>query len=351
MSIIESLGKGFQVVRRYWWLPLIPILLDTFLWIGPQASVENLMRQTLDALPVEMADAPNEDMSEWVKSLQAAMGEMASRYNGFSALRVGLLGVPSLMSWGEVRLGSASTYETMWIIFSLITDRPDLLVSVPDATFVDVLVLQLTQPWSWLLSSILLAIAGILIGCTYLASITHTLRGLSDSRTFWQRVLRLGSHCVLFWVLRAVVMLIAGVPFVLVFLALSAFSPALSSLFGTIVLGMVTWLSFYGTFLVAAMAMNDASVLQAIWYSFNVVLRNFGSTLGLFLLINLIGGGLTILWQRLSTGSWWTWIGIVGNAYVGTSLVVASLVFYHDRYTRWREALIGALAGQSKRTA
>jgi hypothetical protein len=125
----------------------------------------------------------------------------------------------------------------------------------------------------------------------------------------------------------------------------------LASLAGTVALGMVTWLSFYGIFFVAALVMNNTSIWQAIWNSFNVVLRNFGPTFMLYLLINLIGGGLTILWQRLSTGSWWTFVGIVGNAYVGTSLVAASLVFYHDRYTRWREAIAKLLSESGRRSA
>ncbi len=65
----------------------------------------------------------------------------------------------------------------------------------------------------------------------------------------------------------------------------------------------------------------------------------------------LLGGGMTLLWQRLSQGTWWTWIAIVGNAYIGTSLVTASLLFYQDRYTRWQEALAELLATQREQAA
>ena len=99
----------------------------------------------------------------------------------------------------------------------------------------------------------------------------------------------------------------------------------------------------------AAMVVNDAPVLRAIWNSVGVVLRNFWSTLWLFVLINLIGGGLTILWQQVSHGAW-TGLAIVGNAYVGTSLIAASLLFYKDRYMRWQEAVAELLAKQGKQT-
>jgi hypothetical protein len=117
-----------------------------------------------------------------------------------------------------------------------------------------------------------------------------------------------------------------------------------------LLISLLTWVSFYGVFIVAALAVNGVSIWRAIWNSFNVVLRNYWPTLGLFILINLIGGGLTILWQQLSTGSWLTFVGIVGNAYVGTGLVTASFLFYRDRYTRWQE-MIAELLRQRQRMA
>jgi len=350
LGIIDSLRKGFQTVYRYWWLILVPVLLDTFLWIGPQASAEHLTQQIVDVLTEDMADISSEGISDWRSVLQA-LREVASQYNGFSTLRVGALGVPSLMTWRGAPLGSPSAYEALWIFFSLLTNRPDLLVSVPDATFINVPVWQFPHQVNWLLSSILLTAAGIMIGCTYLMSIARGLSSPEDSWAFWPRVWKLGGRFVLFWILRTLALIMLGIPFILVLVVLSALSPALASLAGTVALGIVTWVSFYGIFFIAALVMNDASIWRAIWNSFNVVLRNFGTTFTLFLLINLIGGGLTILWQKLSTGSWLTFIGIVGNAYVGTSLVVASLVFYHDRYTKWREAIAKLLSDSGRRTA
>jgi hypothetical protein len=99
------------------------------------------------------------------------------------------------------------------------------------------------------------------------------------------------------------------------------------------------------------MVVNDASVWRAVLNSINVVLRNFWSTLWLFVLINLIGGGLTILWQQFSRGSLLTWVAIVGNAYISSSLIVASMLFYQDRYASWQQALTEHLVRQSKRMA
>jgi hypothetical protein len=138
-----------------------------------------------------------------------------------------------------------------------------------------------------------------------------------------------------------------GIPFIFAMALISMLSPQLALLFASITLGLATWLSFYGTFILASMVVNDARVPRAIWNSIGVVLRNFWPTLWLFILINLIGGGMTILWQQISHRAW-TGLAIVGNAYIGTSLIAASLLFYQDRYGRWQEALAEPLAKQEK---
>jgi hypothetical protein len=225
---------------------------------------------------------------------------------------------------------------------------PELLISVSDARFMDTPVWQIQRQGSWLLLNIGLFALGILIGCVYMTTIGWSLSDKEERIPFWPKVWKLSGRFVLFWVLRAVVLTILGIPFVLAFAVMSAINTGLAILFTSAALGVATWLSFYGTFIIAAMVVNDASVWHAIWNSISVVLRNFWSTLWLFILINLIGGGLTILWQQLSQGAWWTWIAIVSNAYIGTSLVTASLLFYQDRYAHWQEALAELLATQSK---
>jgi len=351
LSVIDSLGKGFEVVARRWWLILIPVLLDTFLWLGPKAAVEDLVQETVTALRTELADLPAEGAGNWSEILDVLEQDVVPRYNAFTALRVGTLGIPSLITWGGARLGSPSAYEALWVSLLGILDMPELLVAVSDADFIRPLVWQIGNELTWLLLALSLTAIGIAVGSAYLTAISRSVSEDESPLPFWQHALRLGANVVLFWVLRAIVLVVLGVPFFLLTWALSLISPGLALLFGTVVLGLATWASFYAIFTIAALAVNRATLLQALWNSFSVVLRSFWPTLWLFVLINLIGGGLTILWQQLSTGSWWTWLAIVGNAYVGTSLVAASLLFYQDRYTRWRRAIAELLSRQGQRAA
>jgi hypothetical protein len=349
LKVIDTLGHGFQSVARRWWLILIPILLDSFLWLGPQVSVQNLAQEAIQTFEVELSALPAEGLDEWFDILAEALEEASARYNTLSTLRVGMLGVPSLLIWGGARLGSPSAYEGLWVSFLRTINMSDMLLTVPRAEFAYPAVWQVQQQGTWLLLVFGLSLLGIAIGSIYLTTLWPNAEGDAERPPFWARVGKLGLRFLLFWLLRALVVALLGIPFVFALALLNLMSPELALLFASITLGLATWLSFYGTFVLASMVVNDATVLRAIWNSIGVVLRNFWPTLWLFILINLIGGGLTILWQQISHGAW-TGLAIVGNAYVGTSLIAASLLFYQDRYTSWQEALAELLAKQEKQT-
>jgi len=370
LGVIDSLTEGFQYVHRRWWVLLIPILLDAFLWIGPHASVAQLVRSSVAAVDLEQLGltSSEEETAQVEATLDEFVSDVVPSYNGFSALRIGALGLPSLVTWGvsqgELPTGDEamwlifltvtdlpdtllSSYESMWVALVLMLDMPQLLSMVSEASFVDVTVWQFASEGIWMLASLGLSCLGIIVGSVYIVSISRTV---DDEGPFWPQMLRFCVRFALFWILRFVLLIAAGIPLAMVAVLLAALSPALASLYSTVVAGIFVWLSFYGIFFVAAMAVNHVSIWRAIWNSFNIVLRNFWPTFALFGLINLIGGGLGILWQQMGTGSLLTFLGIVGNAYVGTGLVAASMVFYQDRYQHWQKVL-SELLRRSQRLA
>jgi hypothetical protein len=336
-------------VARRWWLILIPVLLDTLLWVGPRISVQNLAQEAIRTFETELAALPSEELDEWFDVLSQALHQAASEYNALAGLRVGMLGVPSLLIWGGAQLGSPSAYEGLWVSFLRTIDMSDLLAPVSRAAFAFPAIWEIRNEGTWLLLVLGLSLVGTAIGGLYLTLLWQGTEPDLERRPFLSRVGKLSMRFILFWLLRAVVLAVLGIPFVLALALIGMLSPDLALLFASISLGLATWLSFYGTFVLTAMIVNDASVLRAIWNSIGVILRNFWPTLWLFILINLIGGGLTILWQQISHGAW-TGLAIVGNAYVGTSLIAASLLYYQDRYLRWQEAVAELLAKQGKQT-
>lgn len=352
MGIIDSLSQGFRKVSRHWWIILIPILLDAFLWLGPQASVAPILERAAQALPelVEMGDT-GVDTTEWTAAIDEFLAVIAERYNMFTLLRARILGMPSLLAWGDVGLNMPSAYEAIWVYFLQMIDIPELLLSVSRATFMTVRMWTIQSEGFWLVASMGTSVIGVFVGSIYFTLVSDSLAQEPPSGSFWARVSQLGGRLLLFWVVRAVALVILGVPFFLLFVFLALINSNLGFLFIISGMGALTWLSFYGIFFTAALSVNRVSIWQAIWNSLNVVMRNFWPTLGLFVLINLIGGGLTILWQELSQGSWLTFVGIIGNAYVGSGLLAGSLIFYQDRYSRWRESIASLLNDSKKQAA
>ena len=117
----------------------------------------------------------------------------------------------------------------------------------------------------------------------------------------------------------------------------SLLSENLVAILSALFLAVALWIGFYLFFVIDAIVISDVGPIRAIWNSINVVRRNLWSALGLVILINIIAMGLPYLWRALTATPWGTALGILGNAYVGSGLVAASLIFYRDRYRAWVE--------------
>ncbi|MBN1933321.1 MAG: hypothetical protein JW934_01585 [Anaerolineae bacterium] len=349
MSIIDALSQGFSTIHRRWWVLLIPVLVDLFLWLGPQAAIAHIVSDVSDVLIDSdlLAQAGQSD-PELVEMIRTTLDGVGKNYNLFSSLRVRMLGMPSLLVWGGAGYHLPSVYEVFWIYFLQMIDIPELAISVSQATFVNHPVWQIGSQAILLGMTLLVSSIGVAVGAIYLTWISPEIDKTADPPSFWSRVTQLSGRVLLFWLLRVIALILLGLPFFLFLGLLSMFSANLAIIVGISGMGALTWLSFYGIFFVTSMVVNHTTIWQALWNSLNVVLRNFWPTLGLFVLINLIGGGLTILWQQLSKGAWLTLIGILGNAYVGSSLLAGSLIFYRDRYDRWRERVAQILADTRK---
>jgi hypothetical protein len=62
----------------------------------------------------------------------------------------------------------------------------------------------------------------------------------------------------------------------------------------------------------------------------------FFNTFLLFLMILILSEGLDLLWRLPAESSWLAVVGVVGHAFVATSLLAASFVYYRDA-SRWVE--------------
>lgn len=305
-AIIETLASGYNMVVQRIWLIAIPVALDVFLWVGPRLSVRPLTRSLLSLwLPPEQLPTEVQPLVELDRELLQTMGQ---KINLFSLLSSSPLGMPSYLVRGLPAGVTASGVIWGESGSALVT-----LAIIP-----------------------LLVAAGLFLGSLYLGIIAQVTRdGTVDLGRLLRRVWRYWGLILLFGVLLIGALFVLGMPVFLIVELLAAVSPALARFTLLGLGGLFLWMLFHLFFVPHAIVVSESGLLRAVWNSLIIVGRNFWSALFLIVLMNLIMAGFTFFWDKLSVNTPLTAISIVGNAFIGTGLVAASLIFYRDRLEQW----------------
>jgi len=309
LGVIDTLTAGFNTVARKLWLIIVPVILEVFLWFGPKLSAAPVIARTLQelqrslnglAVPAE-TQMGAQQMVEMLDGIQQTVG----RTNLFSLLAWGRLGVPSIMGLQPI------DPQIDWVI-------------------------ELTGVGQLLGAQILLLMVGLLIACFFLGMLGQEVRGEGlRLGELVRRVPRYWLYLVILFVPLAVIVVMAfTMTIFLGFLFLLA-------------LALLLWVLLYMYFVPEAITMGEASPLRAVFSSFTVVRMFFWPTVGLVLLVNVIILGMGMVWQLLMVNTIGTAAAILLNAYIGTSLTIASFIFYRDRVNMW----IAALKQQQQRSA
>jgi len=318
LSVIDTLSVGFNTITRRLWLIIPPVLLDLYLWQGPKLSMLPLARQ-LARLLREFPPTGWSGMSPM--ALAQVLEEIGQSVNLFSLLHNGLMGMPSLIAW------TASE-----------------MMGGPEGNVIEVRSLG-----GLMATFAVLLLLGVLIGSVYLALMATVVRQEALSiGGVWRRT----WHCWVWAVAWGILLIGLGLGLnlaismvtLLVALISQVAAQALLSLLWFISIGLGLWVVLNTFFTVQALALQDVGLVRAVWHSFNIVRRNFWATLGLILLSLLLQLGFGQIWQRLNTGSWQTLLSILGNAYIGSGITAAIMVFYLDRYRRWQGVEVGGIA-------
>ncbi len=311
IGVIDSLQGGFNLVNRHPWLLILPVLIDLLLWRGPKLSLAPLISRAQDLifnqpdLPVEFAESA--DLAS--ESLLA----FGNNYNLLSLLTGTVIGFPSFLS----RFEAASTITTTSAI-------------------------QIESVSTALLYATVLILTGLLIGSLWLALI---VRYQEDDLDSWINVMRragwiwLNAALFLAAIFIALLAVSAVLGIVLTMLVLIAGSSglALVAIMQIVAFMVVIWISIGLSLTISAIALDGVNVARAVWRSINVVGRNLSSTMGLLLIGLVLTEGFARIWLLISSNNWGIPVGIVGTAYIGAALTVATLLFYRGRYQHWQQ--------------
>lgn len=300
MNIIETMTTAFGTIIKRFWLLVIPVALDLFLWLGPKVSAAPLVSNFMVMIQQGLASASATAQTSSADLVSSLLPELQTALGSTNLL--------ALLAWGRVGVPSIS----------------GLLPITPQ----DRLVLLISTPLQMLGIELAILALGLFLACILIGLISQAIKGEGLSLL---KVLRRAPTHWLYLVLLYVPLNI------LLFLGIG-----LGFLLGPLMfllLGGIIWISLYLFFIPQAVILSDASPLEALRNSFIVVRLNFWSSLGLVLLVYLISGGFGLIWSRLT----FTPIGILGsilaNAFVGTGLLAATCIFYRDRMIKWQQIL------------
>ncbi len=318
-GVIDTLSDGFRTVNRQPWLIALPVLLDLFNWLGPRLSAVPLVRRLVSFLEESMTATaglgiPNADAMRALQLMKSGLDNNPRGWNLFSLLSLNNpLGMPSLALTQDARAPA-------WV------GSPPLIEVSGGGQFLG-------------LAAVLL-LCGIVLGAIYLGLAAQVVRtGAGQPAVAVQRA---GIYAVRFVALIAILLVVSlflGLPAGVVIALTALFAPVVASLFVAALWAVVLWVYFYLFFAVDALFISDVGPLRAIGNSIAVVRMRPASALGLFLASIIISLGMPHVWGAVGASELGLLVSIVGNAYIGTGLVAASMIFYRDRITAYQAAM------------
>lgn len=297
-GLIASITAGFDAIANHIPVIAIPVILDIFLWFGPRLRVEQMLKPVIAGLLEQGSASFSAADLAMVRDIWASF---THQLNLFSFVRTFPVGISSLMAaWMPLDspLGAPMNIEVTGL-------------------------LELAGWW------IVLALAGWIGGSLYF----HWVAQVALKRKASYEPRQMGwamAQSFLLSLIWLTLLLIATVPFMIVFSVLAFINIALAQalLFLTALLSvwiiLPVYFSAHGIFVYGHNAFN--AILRALR-----LIRYTLPTTSLFVLgIIVISQGLDFLWRVPAATSWWAAVGVAGHAFIATALVASSFIYYHD---------------------
>ena len=310
-SLVKTLLAGFDVISNQIGLILFSISLDLLLWFGPKIRLEVLIRSLLDWMSLN-PDLNLPEINDIMEMNRQMLIAFAARFNLFIGLRTFPVGIPSLM-FARTPVDNPFGSPIVWQISSPLTLIATLILLISAGLFAGTLYFTVVaqaallgkvewqqaikrSPWNFVQVALLsLLWLGILIGITLPLSCLLPFT-LYNGATISKLVL-IGFGIVVFWLLLPLI-----------------FAPH-----GIFINHDPMWVS----------VVKGARLTRFVLPS-----------AGLFFLAAIIlSEGMDMLWNVPSENSWLTTIGIVGHAFVTTSLLASSFIYYRDA-SNWLHRMV-----------
>ena len=302
-GVIASLQAGFNVVSNRVILIALPVLLNAFLWLGPRLSVGKWYGALL---------------TNWISLL---------KQNGFPSQELAIYteNAPILIDFFQ-KLNWLGWVRTIPIgLPALLLDIPN---KFPVATPLGIQSVIQLPSFGFVAGSVLVfTFIGWLGGGLYFrivagASLGEDEAGISLIRTFVQTIL-----LSLIW---GVGLVVVFLPLVFVLALLTMINALLAQIVFFIVLFFMFWLVVPLFFTPHGIFVRKQNALVSIMSSLRMSRFTLPTSSMFVLSVFLLSRGLSYLWTIPASDSWVLLFGIFGHAFISTTLLSASFLYYRD---------------------
>lgn len=297
-SLMKSLTAGFDAISNHVWLVLFTLVLDGVLWFGPRLRIASLFEEIF-LKPDMLAVIGNPELLDSVR-------ETIAGFNLLSLLRTFPIGVPSLM------VGRAPLQTPL---------GDPLTVDISSSSLLIIL-------WA------ILSLVGIIVGTLYFSLVAQVVK---NGQVSWQDLFiqftRNIFQIILLTLSLILILVVISFPIscMMSFAMLGGLGfEQVTLIFVMVIFVLYLWLLLPMVFSPHAIILNQQKAWGAIKNSFRISRKTLPTSFVLIIVVFLVSEGMGILWNIPPDSSWLTLVGILGHAFITTSLLASTFFYFRD---------------------
>lgn len=312
LSVIDALASGFELVLRHPWLLIVPVLLDLFLWLGPQISAQPLFEQAIPLVDQINSMASQSLPADSTTDLQTNAESLKSDLRD-AAKSTNLAGIAAL--FGQIATGFPSISN----------------IQPPTTDWARVTWFTVSDPITLIVLLFPLGLIGFLLTCLYLLPIARAVRRETNLQTIIPQAFQAAVSTLGFTIGVCVALGTFIIPLIMGTVLVSVINLGIGSFVVLTGMLLMVWALLYLTYALPAIFVSGANPWQAVVNSVSIFRFDPWSAMGLVILAYLIRAGFSIVWQFFVDNTLGVVFVILANALLGSGLIAATMLFYADR--------------------